>query len=292
MQEIGLSGPRFNWKLNLIPQDAVQRAHHNLFFVLQENKFRRILQLFKTIKQSKDIAAKTSPLACCALYINHNFHDGYMPFISVEINVLLRYTCLMEARVKIAVSGNLKKHRITVITAFTIAALGAALIILPILLDAFPDLAEMDIGTIMGWVSLAAGITQVVYSQLTKDKKTFLTGLMQAMFFISTGIYLLIFNPRINLPIVFIITMFLLLSSLSRIMYASKIYPQKGTGWVVVFCISDIVMSLMIAVNFPSGANWARGLILGICILQHGLTIKLVSTSQKQQNLSESLQTS
>lgn len=193
---------------------------------------------------------------------------------------------------KISSNNDVEKRRAVLTATVVFVMLGVASTILPNISGIFPDLPELRLETIMGWICLLAGIMHAVYSSLTKDKKTTLPKLLQAAFYTLTGIYLLIFSSKVPLTINFILTIFLLLSSLLRILYASKIYPGKGTGWIVVFCISDIALSFMVSTGYPSGAGWALGLMFGICITLHGLTINLTSPYQRRRGLSESCQAS
>jgi len=132
---------------------------------------------------------------------------------------------------------------------------------------AVPIIASVAITIFIGWVLLAAGLVAGVHAISHRS----VLGGLNALITLIAGLYLLIFPLSGTVTLTFILAVWLCASGvLSLIAAAGRRDAPDATMWALGGVLS-IVLGILIAVNLPSSADWAIGLLVGIDLIFWGV---------------------
>jgi uncharacterized membrane protein HdeD (DUF308 family) len=157
-------------------------------------------------------------------------------------------------------------------------AAGALALILGIVAVAVPIIASVAITIFIGWVLVAAGVVAGVHAT---SHRAALGGL-NALLTLIAGLYLLIFPLSGTVTLTFILAVWLIASGvLSLIAAALRRDAPDMTMWALGGVLS-IILGILIAVNLPSSADWAIGLLVGIDLIFWGVRALTGARALKQ----------
>ncbi len=163
----------------------------------------------------------------------------------------------IEAWIAAAPREQLKRaHRWLIVTGI-LALIGGLVSI------ALPIIASVTIAILIGWVLLVAGVTMAVHA--VSDRAP-LRGL-EAIVTLVAGLYVLIFPLSGTVSLTFVLAIWFFASGVFSLTAAVQ---NRGAPelWMMVFGgILSLLLGVLIAVELPSSAAWAIGLLVGINLL-------------------------
>lgn len=178
----------------------------------------------------------------------------------------------MPAEVREALSKNWK----------LLVAGGILAVILGIVAIILPLLASIAITYVVG-ILLLIGAVAFIADAISGGTGWHRVGrVILAILYVIAGVWLLI-NPiegTITLTIVLIV--FFLVSGIFRIIAGLQARGTPGAGWLIVNGILSIIIALLVWGDFPSSAEWAIGLLVGIALLFDGISMITVGMAGKK----------
>ena len=156
-------------------------------------------------------------------------------------------------------------------------ALGLVLIFAGIAAIAFPLISTIAATIGLGWIFLVGGAVMVVHSFSAKGWQGFLLGLLIGLLYVVAGGWLAF------LPFTGIITLTILLAALFmaegvlEMIMALKVRPHGGWGWLLLSGLIAVAVGVLVAVELPSSAGWAIGLLAGINLLSTGISFVVLA---------------
>ena len=72
------------------------------------------------------------------------------------------------------------------------------------------------------------------------------------------------------------------MDGISAILFGFRLPPLSGSGWIIFDGIVSLIVAFLIWRHWPSSADWALGLIIGIKLFIDGLVIAAVGFTVKQ----------
>lgn len=152
-------------------------------------------------------------------------------------------------------------------------ALGIVVLLLGMLAIALPLVSGLAVTAVVAAVLVIGGVCQTIFAfgahSLGRGLLAFLFGAITAV----AGV-IVFANPVLGLATltVLIIAYFLVDGVYNAIAYF-RLPSMEGRGWLLVGAIASIVLALLVWVEFPSSAEWALGLLVGIRLIMTGWTM-------------------
>jgi uncharacterized membrane protein HdeD (DUF308 family) len=152
---------------------------------------------------------------------------------------------------------------------------GAAAIIVPVV-------ATITIALLIGWILAIAGAVMTWHALTRAAPGRDWTHVAQAVLTLLVGLYLVL------LPVDGAITLTLLLviwfagSGVLQLYGAYRLRGVPGAGWLLFNGAVALVLAVLIAVDLPSSAAWAIGLLVGINLIFWGMRMLVAASVLKR----------
>jgi uncharacterized membrane protein HdeD (DUF308 family) len=151
--------------------------------------------------------------------------------------------------------------------------------------------AVFAVGTaiFIGIILLFAGAWMLFDAWSVQGAGRVLVRVLWALLTEAAGLYLILAPLEGTVTLTFVLVVYFIAIGCVRIAEAIVIRGLPGAGMVGVNGVLSLLIGLLILIDFPSSADWAIGLLVGIDLLFAGWILLTVSSAGKR--LSESLQT-
>jgi uncharacterized membrane protein HdeD (DUF308 family) len=134
-----------------------------------------------------------------------------------------------------------------------------------------PAVASVATALFIGWVLLFGGIVMLV--EVFRHEGHRVLRLLYSALVIVVGLYLLLAPLKGTVGLTFVLVVnFLILGSV-RVMIGVSGRGQPGASAVILNGVLSLIIGLLILADFPSSADWAIGLLVGIDLLFFGVNV-------------------
>jgi uncharacterized membrane protein HdeD (DUF308 family) len=161
-------------------------------------------------------------------------------------------------------------------------ALGILLVLAGVAAIAFPFLSTVAAKIAIGWIFLIAGIVEVIHAFYVKRWAGFFWNLLIGILYIVAGGWLAFFPLTGILTLTIVIAALFIAEGIIELVMGFRMRPHEGWGWVVFSGLVALAAGLLIALNLPTSAVWALGLIAGVNLLFSGWSFISLSLSGKR----------
>ncbi len=128
---------------------------------------------------------------------------------------------------------------------------------------AIPIITSVAMSILIGWVLLVAGVTTGAQAV---SRRAPLRGL-EAIVTVLAGLYLLIFPLSGTVTLTFVLAVWLFASGVLSLVAAAQARGIPQRGLAAFGGLLSILLGVLIAVELPSSAAWAIGLLVGINLI-------------------------
>jgi uncharacterized membrane protein HdeD (DUF308 family) len=145
-----------------------------------------------------------------------------------------------------------------------------------------PEVASVGTAIFIGWILLIAGgfLTAAAFS--AHSIGTVVLRLIWALLTVLVGAYL-IFEPHNGtLTLTLVLGIYFLFMGLTRIAVAFVGRGQPNAGLVGLSGVAGLLVGILVLAKFPSSADWAIGLLVGIDLIFAGWTLTSVALLGKE----------
>jgi uncharacterized membrane protein HdeD (DUF308 family) len=149
-----------------------------------------------------------------------------------------------------------------------------------------PAVASVGTAIFIGWILLIAGGFLVAAAFSAHSVGSLVLRLLWAMITVIVGIWLIVEPHNGTLTLTFVLGIYFLFMGITRITVAFLGRGQPNAGWVGLSGVCGLLIGILVLVKFPSSADWAIGLLVGIDLIFAGWT--LTSVAQVGKELSRS----
>lgn len=143
---------------------------------------------------------------------------------------------------------------------------------------AVPALGSVAMDLLIGWILIFVGI--VVLATCLVQPRTFWTvagRVIWAGLALFVGVWLIVRPIQGTVGLTLILTIWLIASGIIRIFFGARFHGAQGSGWTIFSGIVSVLLGILIAVDLPTSAAWAIGLLIGIDLLFFGVTAILAA---------------
>ncbi|MGB5811513.1 MAG: DUF308 domain-containing protein [Polyangiales bacterium] len=152
-------------------------------------------------------------------------------------------------------------------------AFGVLVLLMGILAIALPLVGGLAIAAVVAAVLVVSGICQTVFAF---GAPTFGRGLLAFLFGAITAIagVIIFANPVFGLTTLTIaVIAYFVVDGIYHLLAFFQLAGTEGRGWFLFGGIVSLALAAMLWADFPSSAEWAVGLLVGIRLLMTGWTM-------------------
>ena len=163
-----------------------------------------------------------------------------------------------------------------------VLAQGVVMVVLGFLAVIEPNVATLAVSIFVGWLFFIGGIFRTLWVWRSRAMPGFAWSLLTALLAIVFGL-ILIFRPLTGaLTLTMVLVAFFILEGITAIVLAVQHREHlRSWGWVLFSGIIDLLLAYLIWAGWPSSADWAIGLLVGINMLFFGLSLVMTSLAAR-----------
>jgi uncharacterized membrane protein HdeD (DUF308 family) len=136
---------------------------------------------------------------------------------------------------------------------------------------AVPAIASVATAIFIGWVLVFAGVVMGVHAFNERSEARTGWRALNAILTFAIGIYLLVAPLSGTLTLTFMLAVWFFAIGILGLAAAWPMRGFPGAGFVALNGALSVLLGVLIAVDFPSSADWAIGLLVGINLLLWGM---------------------
>ena len=163
-----------------------------------------------------------------------------------------------------------------------VLAQGIVMMVLGFLAVIEPNVATFAVSIFVGWLFFIGGIFRTLSVWRARAMPGFAWALLTALLAIVLGL-ILIFRPLAGvLTLTMVLIAFFILEGITAIALAVQHREHlRSWGWVLFSGIIDLLLAYLIWAGWPSSADWAIGLLVGINMLFFGLSLVMTALAAR-----------
>jgi uncharacterized membrane protein HdeD (DUF308 family) len=140
-----------------------------------------------------------------------------------------------------------------------------------------PAVASVGTAIFIGWILLVAGAFLFAAAFSAHSIGTVLVRIIWAVLTVVVGVWLIVEPHNGTLTLTLVLGIYFLLMGLTRIAVAFAARGQQNAGLVGLSGAAGLLIGILVLAEFPSSADWAIGLLVGIDLIFAGWTLTSVA---------------
>ena len=145
-----------------------------------------------------------------------------------------------------------------------------------------PAVASVGTAIFIGWILLIAGAFLVAAAFGAHSVGSLLLRMLWAVLTVVVGLWLILEPHNGTLTLTFVLGVYFLFMGVTRITVAFIGRGQPNAGWVGLSGVCGLLIGILVLAKFPSSADWAIGLLVGIDLIFAGWTLTSVALVGKE----------
>ena len=161
-------------------------------------------------------------------------------------------------------------------------ALGILLVLAGMAAIAFPFLSTIAAKIAIGWIFMIGGIAELIHAFNVQRWSGFFWNLVIGLLYLVVGGWLAFFPLTGILTLTIVLAALFIAEGVMEAIMSFQVRPHEGWVWLLISGLVAIAAGVLIALQLPSSAIWALGLLAGINLLFSGWSfIFLAMTGRK-----------
>jgi uncharacterized membrane protein HdeD (DUF308 family) len=140
-----------------------------------------------------------------------------------------------------------------------------------------PAAAAVGTAIFIGWILVIAGAFLVAGAFMAHSIGSVVLRLIWALLTVIVGLWLIVEPHNGTLTLTLVLGIYFLFMGLTRIAVAFAARGQQGAGLVGLSGVAGLLIGILVLAKFPSSADWAIGLLVGIDLIFAGWTLTSVA---------------
>ncbi|MGN6257200.1 MAG: HdeD family acid-resistance protein [Solirubrobacterales bacterium] len=145
-----------------------------------------------------------------------------------------------------------------------------------------PAVAAVGTAIFIGWVLLIVGAFLVAAAFSAHSVGTLMWRLLWAVLTVIVGLWLIVEPHNGTLTLTLVLGIYFLVMGITRVAIAFIARGQPNAGWLGLSGVCGLLIGILILAKFPSSADWAIGLLVGIDLIFAGWTLTSVALLGKE----------
>jgi uncharacterized membrane protein HdeD (DUF308 family) len=164
----------------------------------------------------------------------------------------------------------------------TLMVVGVLAIAIGCIAIVVPAVAAVGTAIFIGWILIVVGATLVAGAFAAHSIGTVVLRLLWAFLTVVVGLWLVVEPHNGTLTLTLILGLYFLFMGVTRIAVAFSSRGQQGAGLVGLSGFAGLLIGILVLAEFPSSADWAIGLLVGIDLIFAGWTLTSVALVGKE----------
>lgn len=156
-------------------------------------------------------------------------------------------------------------------------AVGVVAILIGCIAILVPAVASVGTAIFIGWILVVAGAFLVAGAFTAHSVGSVILRLIWAFLTVIVGLWLIVEPHNGTLTLTLVLGIYFLFMGLTRIAVAFAGRGQQGAGLVGLSGFAGLLIGILVLAKFPSSADWAIGLLVGIDLIFAGWTLTSVA---------------
>jgi uncharacterized membrane protein HdeD (DUF308 family) len=169
----------------------------------------------------------------------------------------------------------------------TLRLVGIVAIVLGCLAILLPEIFSLGASVFVGIILVIASAYLAAAAFLAHGVGSFLARLVWAFLTFVVGLWLILEPHNGSLTLTLVLGIYFLLMGLMRTLVAFAGRGQPNAGWIGLSGVCGLIIGVLVLAKFPSSADWAIGLLVGIDLIFAGWS--LISVAQVGKEVSQDL---
>jgi uncharacterized membrane protein HdeD (DUF308 family) len=168
-----------------------------------------------------------------------------------------------------------KARRWLTVTAILALLGGAAAIVVP-------PVATLTMTIFIGWILVYSGVVMAIHTWTQRAAGGTWERALQALLALVIGIYMVLFPGAGALSLTLLLVIWFVISGGLQLAAARQLRGLPGAGWMLFGGLLSIGLAVLIAVDLPSSAAWAIGLLVGVNLIFWGTRTLMAASLLKR----------
>ncbi|HTR74908.1 MAG TPA: DUF308 domain-containing protein [Solirubrobacterales bacterium] len=164
----------------------------------------------------------------------------------------------------------------------TLRAIGIVAIVIGIVAILLPELFSLGTAIFIGCILVAVSAFLTASAFMAHGVGSVLARAAWALLTFVVGLWLIIEPHNGTLTLTLVLGIYFLLMGITRVIVAFIGRGQPNAGWVGLSGVCGLIIGILVLVKFPSSADWAIGLLVGIDLIFAGWTLISVASVGKE----------
>jgi uncharacterized membrane protein HdeD (DUF308 family) len=156
-------------------------------------------------------------------------------------------------------------------------AIGICAILVGCVAIVVPAVASVATAVFIGWILVIAGAFLVAGAFAAHSLGTVLWRLLWALLTVIVGLWLIVEPDNGTLTLTLVLGIYFLLMGITRIAVAFSARGRRNAGLLGLSGLAGLLIGILVLAKFPSSADWAIGLLVGIDLIFAGWTLTSVA---------------
>ena len=161
-------------------------------------------------------------------------------------------------------------------------AIGITAIVIGCIAILVPAVASVGTAIFIGWILVIAGAFLIAGAFMAHSIGSVILRLVWALLTVIVGLWLIVEPHNGTLTLTLVLGIYFLFMGLTRVTVAFLGRGQPNAGWVGLSGVCGLLIGILILAKFPSSADWAIGLLVGIDLIFAGWTLTSVALLGKE----------
>ncbi|MGN6556927.1 MAG: HdeD family acid-resistance protein [Solirubrobacterales bacterium] len=140
-----------------------------------------------------------------------------------------------------------------------------------------PAVASVGTAIFIGWVLLIVGGVMIAAAFSAHSIGTLLWRMLWAVLTVLVGFWLIVEPHNGTLTLTLVLGIYFLLMGITRVTIAFMARGEPNAGWLGLSGVAGFLVGILVLAKFPSSADWAIGLLVGIDLIFAGWTLTSVA---------------
>ena len=161
-------------------------------------------------------------------------------------------------------------------------AIGVIAILIGAIAIIVPAAASVGTAIFVGWILLFAGGFLIAGAFMAHSIGSLVLRLLWAFLTLAVGFWLIVEPHNGTLTLTLVLGIYFLIMGVTRITAAFIARGQPNAGLVGLSGFAGLLIGILVLVEFPSSADWAIGLLVGIDLIFAGWALCSVALVGKE----------
>jgi uncharacterized membrane protein HdeD (DUF308 family) len=158
-----------------------------------------------------------------------------------------------------------------------VMALGVILIVVGCVAILVPEVASVGTAIFIGWVLVIISAFLFAAAFSVHSMGSVAVRLAWALLTLIAGVWLIVEPHNGTLTLTFVLGLYFLVMGVTRIVVAFVGRGMPNAGLVGLSGLCGLIIGVLVLVKFPSSADWAIGLLVGIDLIFAGWTLTSIA---------------